>query len=800
MAATAAPLLPSSMDRLCLRILLRLAQLKSIVPKETELLDPAVGARVRFRLSGDYPVWPPAILFRIYLTAPLCDVNAFAPREYAAAASTHAPRPPMRLPPAAATEPSAQGYASNSPQAKALQVLQVVAGPGGGSGLTGLAPRAAGSGAASAASPSRALPPPSQQQRALRVEQPPPAGKLESLRSSASPSELKRLGSRSGASGGANSEVVVGSSASFLSPPSARVRAGRGGGDDASDGALRRGDNAAALLGIRVGKTVFRARLGDSANADESSGTGSRGHATAASSTRLPHLPQLTPKRPAASGTRSPFAASGAAVVASGGSGSVSLMLFSTAPELLELSSLPALSSHAGGVAAGAAQAARAALSKTAAGRVMGSVTAPLQATLGALPPAATTVGRAAAAAAWAGGGTGGSVASRVILQSSDDCVPDGWYQRDSLTLNDWRPVSLAQVEAADGVDPALRLRRSIAMTYRPPRSSGPTLVQARLATKRRRRKWLATLYERGKAATADLSPPGGVARGAGGARRARGGDTSADVGAAGGTGRALDLVAGVSAEGTGEPMSLHAVGLLLEAALVAGAAAAAEEAEAAKAGGGADSPGGGQRMLLASRSSLPLLLPPPASPLGNPRGAAVAAASWGGTPGGPSSQPPPPSPGVAAAVHGPLSPSLMAALMVGAAPPAVVLPYAAPASASAVSLALTSAPAVGGDWGGQEAVDDDAAPDSRVQRAYDVAANSAVALLRRAAAARRASLEKDLEPVASIVPPPQGQPPAGSSGGAAGSDPFDAYAASWRALGTSLRPVPTVAAAARRR
>ena len=769
------------------------------MPKETELLDPAVGARVRFRLSGDYPVWPPAILFRIYLTAPLCDVNAFAPREYAAAASTHAPpRPPMRLPATPATggglpEPSIRGYASNSPQATALQVI---AGRGGGSGMTGLAPRADGSAAASA-SPSRALPPPSQQ-RALRVEQPPPGGKLESL-PSASPLET-RLGSRSGVSGGANSELVVGSSASFLSPPSARARVGRGGGDNTSDGALRRGGQAAALLGIRVGKTVFGARLGD--NADDSSGTGSRGHATAAAatgSTRLPHLPQLTPKRPAVSGARSPLAGNGAAVVASGGAGSVSLVLFSTAPELLELSSLPALSAHAGGAVAGAAQAGRAPLSKTT-GRVMGSATASLQATLGALPPAATTVGRAAAAAAWAGGGrasAGGSVASRVILQSSDDCVPDGWYQRDSLTLNDWRPVSLAQVEAADGVDPALRLRRSIAMAYRPPRSSGPTLVQARLATKRRRRKWLATLYERGKAATAEPTPAG-VARGAG-ARRAGGDTAAADVGGAAAGGALGLLVAGVSAEGTGEPMSLHAVGLLLEAALVAGAAAAAEEAEAAKAGEGADSPPGeGQRVLLA-RSSLPLL--PPASPLGNsPRGAAVPAASWGGTPGGPSS-PLSPSPGIAAAVHGPPSPSLMAALVVGAAPVAAP-PHAVSSSASALSLALTSAPAVGagGDWGSQDAADDSAAPDARVQRAYDVAANSAVAFLRRAAAAQRAALEKDLEPVATIVPLPQGQQPAGGSGGATGSDPFDAYAASWRALGTSLRPVPTVAAAARRR
>ncbi|RYG55457.1 hypothetical protein EON66_05260, partial [archaeon] len=57
------------------------AMLRSICPSETQLLDPAVGARVRFRLGGRS--WPPTIYFKVYIAAPVCDVNAFAPRVYA---------------------------------------------------------------------------------------------------------------------------------------------------------------------------------------------------------------------------------------------------------------------------------------------------------------------------------------------------------------------------------------------------------------------------------------------------------------------------------------------------------------------------------------------------------------------------------------------------------------------------------------------------------------------------------------------------------------------------------------------
>jgi hypothetical protein len=54
--------------------------LRSIIPSECGLLDKAAGVHVRFRLGG--AVFPPAIYFKIYTHRPLCDVNAFAPRNY----------------------------------------------------------------------------------------------------------------------------------------------------------------------------------------------------------------------------------------------------------------------------------------------------------------------------------------------------------------------------------------------------------------------------------------------------------------------------------------------------------------------------------------------------------------------------------------------------------------------------------------------------------------------------------------------------------------------------------------------
>jgi hypothetical protein len=54
--------------------------LRNIIPGETCLLDKATGAHVRFRLGG--MIFPPMIFFKIYTHRPLCDVNAFAPRDY----------------------------------------------------------------------------------------------------------------------------------------------------------------------------------------------------------------------------------------------------------------------------------------------------------------------------------------------------------------------------------------------------------------------------------------------------------------------------------------------------------------------------------------------------------------------------------------------------------------------------------------------------------------------------------------------------------------------------------------------
>ena len=55
--------------------------LKVINPVEAQLLDPAIGAHVRFRLGG--LEWPPQIYYKIFLHSPVCDVNSYAPRNYA---------------------------------------------------------------------------------------------------------------------------------------------------------------------------------------------------------------------------------------------------------------------------------------------------------------------------------------------------------------------------------------------------------------------------------------------------------------------------------------------------------------------------------------------------------------------------------------------------------------------------------------------------------------------------------------------------------------------------------------------
>ena len=54
--------------------------LKTIIPQETGLFDRAAGVHVRFRLGGAR--FPPKVYFKVFTHRPLCDVNAFAPRDY----------------------------------------------------------------------------------------------------------------------------------------------------------------------------------------------------------------------------------------------------------------------------------------------------------------------------------------------------------------------------------------------------------------------------------------------------------------------------------------------------------------------------------------------------------------------------------------------------------------------------------------------------------------------------------------------------------------------------------------------
>lgn len=56
------------------------ALLKTINPREASLFDKATGIHVRFRLGGS--TFPPVMLYKVFMTRPLCDVGAFAPRDY----------------------------------------------------------------------------------------------------------------------------------------------------------------------------------------------------------------------------------------------------------------------------------------------------------------------------------------------------------------------------------------------------------------------------------------------------------------------------------------------------------------------------------------------------------------------------------------------------------------------------------------------------------------------------------------------------------------------------------------------
>ena len=61
------------------------AMLRSINPGEASMMDAASGAFVRFRLGGRS--FPPGIYYKIFTRTAICDMGAFAPRNYAAVPS-----------------------------------------------------------------------------------------------------------------------------------------------------------------------------------------------------------------------------------------------------------------------------------------------------------------------------------------------------------------------------------------------------------------------------------------------------------------------------------------------------------------------------------------------------------------------------------------------------------------------------------------------------------------------------------------------------------------------------------------
>ena len=54
--------------------------LRAINPKEASLFDAALGVHIRYRLGGYQ--FPPNIYYKIFTHKPVCDVGAFAPRNY----------------------------------------------------------------------------------------------------------------------------------------------------------------------------------------------------------------------------------------------------------------------------------------------------------------------------------------------------------------------------------------------------------------------------------------------------------------------------------------------------------------------------------------------------------------------------------------------------------------------------------------------------------------------------------------------------------------------------------------------
>lgn len=56
------------------------ALLRAINPAEARLLEKATSTHVRFRLGGS--TFPPTLFYKVFIHGPLCDVGAFAPRDY----------------------------------------------------------------------------------------------------------------------------------------------------------------------------------------------------------------------------------------------------------------------------------------------------------------------------------------------------------------------------------------------------------------------------------------------------------------------------------------------------------------------------------------------------------------------------------------------------------------------------------------------------------------------------------------------------------------------------------------------
>lgn len=56
--------------------------LKTLQAREALIMDAAIQVHLRYRLGGDK--FPPSIYYKVYTHSPICDVGAFAPRDYAA--------------------------------------------------------------------------------------------------------------------------------------------------------------------------------------------------------------------------------------------------------------------------------------------------------------------------------------------------------------------------------------------------------------------------------------------------------------------------------------------------------------------------------------------------------------------------------------------------------------------------------------------------------------------------------------------------------------------------------------------